>query len=126
MEDKIKKLGNYIDNLREERKLGFNQLSKKSGVNPKSLNDIIYGKSKRINPFYLIKLAKALKIHYKELYKIIGYLLPEDDIIKIKNNKKINTDALKNENLLDLSMLNEQDAKSIQNIYESLIQLKNK
>ena len=67
-----------------------------------------------------------MKINYKELYKIIGYLLPEDDIIKIKNNKKINTDALKNENLLDLSMLNEQDAKSIQNIYESLIQLKNK
>ena len=31
---------------------------------------------------------------------------------------------IKNENLLDLSMLNEQDAKSIQNIYESLIQLK--
>ena len=29
MEEKIKELGNYINKLREERKLGFNQLAKK-------------------------------------------------------------------------------------------------
>ena len=41
MEDNIKVLGNYINKLREEKKLGFNQLAKKSGVNVKTLNDCI-------------------------------------------------------------------------------------
>lgn len=80
----------------------------------------MYGKARRISPIHLILLARVLKIHYKELYKIIGYLLPKDDIIKIKNNKKTDTDDLKNENLLDLSKLNEQDDKCIKNIYNSL------
>lgn len=48
----------------------------------KSLNEIMYGKAKRINPIYLIQLANSLGIHYKEFYKIIGYLNPEDDIVK--------------------------------------------
>ena len=86
MDEKIKELGTYIDNLRQEKNLGFNQLSKKSGVNAKTLNEIMYGKSKRVNPIYLIQLAKALGVHYKQFYWIIGYLLPEDDIVK---NKKI-------------------------------------
>ncbi len=86
MDEKIKELGTYIDNLRQEKNLGFNQLSKKSGVNAKTLNEIMYGKSKRVNPVYLIQLAKALGVHYKQFYWIIGYLLPEDDIVK---NKKI-------------------------------------
>ena len=85
MDEKIKELGTYIDNLRQEKNLGFNQLSKKSGVNAKTLNEIMYGKSKRVNPIYLIQLAKALGVHYKQFYWIIGYLLPEDDIIKNKN-----------------------------------------
>ena len=80
----------------------------------------MYGKARRISPIHLILLARVLKIHYKELYKIIGYLLLKDDIIKIKNNKKTDTDNLKNENLLDLSKLNEQDDKCIKNIYNSL------
>ena len=29
MDEKIKELGEYIDNLRQEKNLGFNQLSKK-------------------------------------------------------------------------------------------------
>lgn len=29
MDEKIKELGTYIDNLRQEKNLGFNQLSKK-------------------------------------------------------------------------------------------------
>ncbi|MCI7343699.1 MAG: helix-turn-helix transcriptional regulator [Fusobacterium necrophorum] len=58
-----KKLGKLIDELRQERGLGFNQLSQKSGVNVKSLNEIMYGKAKRINPIYLIQLANSLGIH---------------------------------------------------------------
>ena len=68
------KLGNYIEELRQKRDYGFNQLALKSGVNVKSLNEIIYGKSKKVNPFHLQKIAKALNIDYKELYRIVGYL----------------------------------------------------
>ena len=146
MDEKIKELGTYIDNLRQEKNLGFNQLSKKSGVNAKTLNEIMYGKSKRVNPVYLIQLAKALGVHYKQFYWIIGYLLPEDDIVKNKKigdfnfiNTKIGNNNImvggnissstitqtteKNEKnmSLDLTKLNEADAESIRNIYNSLL-----
>ena len=146
MDEKIKELGEYIDNLRQEKNLGFNQLSKKSGVNAKTLNEIMYGKSKRVNPIYLIQLAKALGVQYKQFYWIIGYLLPEDNIIKNKkegnfnfinskignnnimvggdiSNSPINTTAEKNDKnmSLDLTKLNEVDAESIRNIYNSLL-----
>ncbi|AVQ20686.1 HTH cro/C1-type domain-containing protein [Fusobacterium necrophorum subsp. funduliforme] len=146
-----KKLGKLIDELRQERGLGFNQLSQKSGVNVKSLNEIMYGKAKRINPIYLIQLANSLGIHYKEFYKIIGYLNPEDDIVKKEetnmnfigndvgdgniivggsiesstvSSKNVNQENFTSENFLDLSKLSEQDAQSIRNIYDSLIKNK--
>lgn len=75
-----KKLGDYIESLRNEKKLGFNQLAIKANVNAKTLNDIINYKNKKINPYQLQKLSKALNIDYKELYKIVGYL-EEDDIV---------------------------------------------
>ena len=146
MDEKIKELGTYIDELRQQRNLGFNQLAKKSGVNSKTLNEIMYGKSKRVNPIYLIQLAKALRVHYKEFYWIVGYLLPEDDIVKNKKlgdfnfiNTKIGNNNImvggnisgstitqtteKNEKnmSLDLTKLNEVDAESIRNIYNSLL-----
>lgn len=73
-EELRKILGDFIEKNRIKRKLGFNQLALKSGVNVRSLNEIIYGKAKRVNPFHLQKIAKALNIDYKELYKIVGYL----------------------------------------------------
>jgi len=142
MEEKIKELGLYIDELRQKRNLGFNQLAKKSGVNVKTLNEIMYGKARRINPVYLIQLAKALRVHYKEFYWIIGYLLPEDDIVKnnnVGNIKFINNTLGDNnvmvggniinsklsniiseevdEDILDLSLLDKEDAESIKKIY---------
>ncbi|RHF72333.1 helix-turn-helix domain-containing protein [Fusobacterium mortiferum] len=75
IEEKLRiKLGNYIEELREKKGYTFNQLALKSGVNVKSLNEIKFGKSKKVNPFHLQKIAKALNIDYKELYKIVGYL----------------------------------------------------
>lgn len=75
IEEKLRiKLGNYIEELREKRGYTFNQLALKSGVNVKSLNEIKFGKSKKVNPFHLQKIAKALNIDYKELYRIVGYL----------------------------------------------------
>jgi transcriptional regulator with XRE-family HTH domain len=145
MEEKIKELGLYIDELRQQRNLGFNQLAKKSGVNVKTLNEIMYGKARRINPTYLIQLAKALRVHYKEFYWIIGYLLPEDDIVKNKKEKNFNfinskigdnnvmiggniTNSNINtiikedeEDILDLTKLDKADAESIKNIYNSLL-----
>ena len=145
MEEKIKELGLYIDELRQQRNLGFNQLAKKSGVNVKTLNEIMYGKARRINPIYLIQLAKALRVHYKEFYWIIGYLLPEDDIVENKKEKNFNfinskignnnvmvggnitnsninsTIKEEEEDILDLSRLDKTDAESIRNIYNSLL-----
>lgn len=145
MEEKIKELGLYIDELRQQRNLGFNQLAKKSGVNVKTLNEIMYGKARRINPTYLIQLAKALRVHYKEFYWIVGYLLPEDDIVKNKKEKNFNfinskignnnvmvggnitnsninsTIKEEEEDILDLSRLDKTDAESIKNIYNSLL-----
>ena len=145
MDEKIKELGTYIDELRQQRNLGFNQLAKKSGVNSKTLNEIMYGKSKRVNPIYLIQLAKALRVHYKEFYWIVGYLLPEDDIVKNKKEKNFNfinskigdnnvmiggniTNSSINtiikedeEDILDLTKLDKADAESIKNIYNSLL-----
>ena len=73
MEEKIKELGNYINKLREERKLGFNQLARKSGVNVKTLNDI---------------------------------------------------EITKNDNLIDLSLLDEEEKKILKSIYDLLLQKK--
>ena len=74
-EELRKKLGDYVEELRNKKNYGFNQLSIKSGVNVKSLNEIINGKAKKVNPFHLKKLAKALNVDYKEFYKIVGYLV---------------------------------------------------
>lgn len=67
-------LAKHLITLKEERQLGFNQLALKSGVNVSILNKIFKGTNKRINPYQLKKLAYALKIDYKELYKIVEYL----------------------------------------------------
>lgn len=121
MEEKIKELGNYINKLREERKLGFNQLAKKSGVNVKTLNDIINGKAKRISPAILIKLATVLRIHYKYFYWIVNYLDVGDDIQKLENHK---VEINKNDNLIDLSLLDEEEKKILKSIYDLLLQKK--
>jgi phage repressor protein C with HTH and peptisase S24 domain len=79
-----KELGDYIEKLRNEKKLGFNQLAVKASINAKTLNDIINYKNKKINPYQLQKLSKALNIDYKELYKIVGYL--EENECKVESN----------------------------------------
>lgn len=72
------KLAKYLNELKDKRKLGFNQLSIKSEVNPGVLTKILSGSNKRVNPYQLKKLAYALRVDYKELYKIVGYLDEED------------------------------------------------
>ncbi len=72
-------LAKYLNDIKDSRKLGFNQLSSKSGINAKSLNLLLNGATKRINPYQLQKIAQALRIDYKSLYKIVGYLEAKDE-----------------------------------------------
>ena len=83
------KLAHKLEKLKEKRQLGFNQLALKAGINAKSLNLIMNGETKRINPFQLKKIAYALRVDYKELYKIVGYL-DEDDFGSSETTLKVN------------------------------------
>lgn len=74
------KLANFLNARKKELGLGFNQISIKSEVNPGVLTKILSGTNKRINPYQLKKMAYALRVDYKELYKIIGYLDEEKEI----------------------------------------------
>lgn len=147
MEEKIKDLSEYIILLKEKKGLGFNELSKESGINPRSLNELVYGKAKRINPVFLIQLAGALGVHYKEFYKILGYLAEGDDIVRektitnennsIENNsifiggdvsnvEKIGNETINNYNqnaddIIDLSKLSTEAATSIRTLYNTLL-----
>lgn len=101
-EEVSKKLGEYVEKLRIESNFGFNQLSIKSGLNAKTLNEILNGKSKRTNPFHLQRLGVALRMDYKDLYKIVGYLSEDDfkesDNLKLElKNYKIKYEKLEKE-----------------------------
>lgn len=112
-EERRKKLGSYIEKIKNDRNLGFNQLAIKSKVNVRALNEILYGKSKKANPFYLQRIAEALKIDYKELYRIVGYL-SEDDFEKggllkqISSNEENEGRQIGNYNI-DSKMINVSD-----------------
>lgn len=89
------KLSEYIIKIKEKRKLGFNQLSLKAGLNPSVLNRILKTETKIINPYQLKKIAYALRIDYKELYEIIGYLDKKD--INKNEKEKSNIDVIEGE-----------------------------
>lgn len=86
-EEKGKALGEYINNIREHRGLGHNQLAVLSGIDGSVLHKILYGSVKKVNPFHLQALAKVLRIDYKILYQIVGYLeTSESEIENATNN----------------------------------------
>ena len=86
-EEKGKALGEYINNIREHRGLGHNQLAILSGIDGSVLHKILYGSVKKVNPFHLQALAKVLRIDYKILYQIVGYLeTSESEIENATNN----------------------------------------
>ena len=90
-EEKRKELGKYIKTLREKKKYGFNQFALKSNLNVADLNRIEKGEKKKINAFQLRNIATALRIDYKELYKIVGYLEEDKPIELIPNARRIET-----------------------------------
>jgi len=86
-EEKGKALGEYINNIREHRGLGHNQLAILSGIDGSVLHKILYGSVKKVNPFHLQAIAKVLRIDFKILYQIVGYLeSPEGEIENFEDN----------------------------------------
>lgn len=79
-----KKLGLYIKERREKLGIGLNQISVKTDVASSLWSRLENGKVLKINPFLLKKIGEGLKIDYKELYRIVGYL--DEDKNEIKSN----------------------------------------
>jgi len=76
--EKRKKLGEFLKKTREGKKLGMNQLAVKIDVTTSLLHRLENGQTQKISPFLIKEVARGLRIDYKELYKIVGYL-DEDD-----------------------------------------------
>lgn len=126
-EERRRELGSYIEKIKNDRNLGFNQLAIKSKVNVRALNEILYGKSKKANPFHLQRIAEALKIDYKELYRIVGYLskddFEKDGLLKqiSKNEENEGTQVSDNKTASKVINLSDLSIKEIEHI-ESYIE----
>jgi len=77
-EELRKKLGEHIRSIREKRGLGLNQAAIKAGINIADLHKIENATKNKVNPYQLKAIGEALRIDYKELYKIVGYLDEKD------------------------------------------------
>lgn len=124
-----KELAKKIDELRNQRELGINQLILRSNLNAKTFYSIMNSVNKKINPYNLIHLSSSLKIDYKELYKIVGYLSEDDfkeaeilkrenftlkeELLKYKENKKIS-----NSETIDVSGLSIQEIEHLKDYVE--------
>ena len=124
-----KELAKKIDELRNQRELGINQLILRSNLNAKTFYSIMNSENKKINPYNLIHLSSSLKIDYKELYKIVGYLSEDDfkeaeilkrenstlkeELLKYKDNKNIS-----NFEIIDASGLSIQEIEHLKDYVE--------
>lgn len=84
-EEKAIEIGNFLKNRREELGYSTNQMLMKTDIDKSDLSRIENGKKRKLNPIYLKKLAKALKLDVIELFKMVGYL---DDDIEIHIKKE--------------------------------------
>ena len=91
MEDKLKKLGKTLRELRIQNKLSFREADRLSGVDISSISRLEEGKSNRFNFLTLNKLARAYKVNPLSLLKIIDYISEEDikQYINIAENENI-------------------------------------
>ncbi len=84
---KLKELGIYIKKMRGISGLGTNQLALKIGVSPSYITKLEKGHIATVHPYLLQKVAKGLRISYKELYRIVDYLeAPTEKEIKNEFN----------------------------------------
>lgn len=88
-----KRLGEYIKERREKLGIGLNQISVKTEVASSLWSRLENGKVLKINPFLLKKIGEGLRIDYKELYRIVGYL--DEEKKDIAGNIDLNVDYQK-------------------------------
>ncbi len=83
-EEKLKKLGLYIKEIRERKGFGTNQFAAKIDVSPSYITKLEKGNVATVHPYLLKRVADGLRIDYKELYRIVDYLEQEisDTFIK--------------------------------------------
>ena len=84
-EEKAIEIGTFLKNRREELGYSTNQMLMKTDIDKADLSRIESGKKRKLNPIYLKKLAKALKLDIIELFKMVGFL---DDDINIHTKKE--------------------------------------
>ncbi len=77
-DEKLKELGLYIKKIREEKGFGTNQLAAKMDISPSYITRLEKGQIATVHPYLLKSVAEAMRIDYKELYKIVDYLDEED------------------------------------------------
>lgn len=73
-EDIREKLGEFIRTRREQLGQGLNQMALRAEVANSIWSRLENGKVLKVNPFLLQKIGKGLRMDYRELYKIVGYL----------------------------------------------------
>jgi len=83
--DKALELAKYINNIKELRGLGLNQLALLANMDSAALHKILHGTVKKVNPFHLQSIAKVLRIDYRILYQIVEYLDSDDEIENVEN-----------------------------------------
>ena len=83
--DKAIELAKYINNIKELRGLGLNQLALLANMDSAALHKILHGTVKKVNPFHLQAIAKVLRIDYRILYQIVEYLDSDDEIENVEN-----------------------------------------
>lgn len=95
-EELRKKLGEHIRTIREKRGLGLNQAAIKAGINIADLHKIENATKNKVNPYQLKAIGEALKLDYKELYKIVGYLDEQDFEYKVlEENNNLSKNNIK-------------------------------
>lgn len=82
-------LGKFIRKKRLDLELSQGQLAFKTGINNADIHRLEKGDKKKINPYYLKKVAEVLKLDYKKLYKMVDYLEKEMPLELSSNIKKI-------------------------------------
>ena len=81
------KLGSYLREVRESKKIGLNQLALRLGVVNSLISKLENGVTQKISPFLLREVAVGLNIDYKALYKIVGFL-DKNDFEEVEMLKK--------------------------------------
>ncbi len=84
--EKRLELANFLNNVKEDRNFGHDQLAMKAGLNGSVLHRMLNGQVRKANPFHLRAIADALRIDYKILYQIVGYMDSPDLLEKSTDN----------------------------------------